>query len=338
LSFRIIGFTTILCLLLALCILSALVLGRALPNTLVTYSVRSRSASIELYLLDYTRGIQRRIADDSEGFAWSPDGRLLAYSAMRPAGDGVDIVLRDIDSGRQIPLSDDTFFDFLPTWSPDGRLLAYLSTRDNNRVQMLVVDVQTGQRKSFPAVGTDRLVWSPDGRFLLFNGVYHEFPSIFRIGAQSGAISLLTPSLPLSQNPGWSPDSQQIAFIASQNRGYGLYIMAANGLYARQITPQDIAASWPMWSPDGTRILFVSIGGAKPGLYTITPDGKDLLRIIENPFIASQPVWSPDSRRILYAVRVGQDTNQLFMVDADGTHNQQLTTGNGFRLAFGWRP
>jgi TolB protein len=335
---RFIGSSIIVLLLSALCILGALALGRTLPDRAVAYAARSGSDSVGLYLLDTTRGIQRRIVDNSEGFAWSPDGRLLAYLGMRPAGDGVDIFVLDIEGGQRSRVSDDTFFDFLPTWSPDGTQLAYLSTRDSNQVHMIVADMRTGQYKSLAALSTDRLVWSPDGGTLLFNGVYHEFPSIFRLSVQTGDISLLTPSFPLSQNATWSPDGQQIAFIASQNRGYGLYVMAASGLYAQQISPPDIAASWPAWSPDGTRILFVSIGGSTPGLYTIATDGKDLRRVVDNPFIASQPVWSPDSQHILYAARVGQDTNRLFMVDADGTHNRPLTREDGFVLAFAWRP
>jgi TolB protein len=336
-TFRIAGCITIPCLLSALCILGASTLGRALPNTVIAYNVAGQLLeNNRIEVLDYERGIAVSIISYGQDFAWSPDGAALAFAGRLQPDDDVDIFLLDIDIGQRTQLTDNDYYDYLPTWSPDGTQLVYLS-HGGSLAQMIFLNMRTGERKPFAAVGTDRLVWSPDGAFLVFNSAYHDFPSIFRMGTQTGDVSLLTPGFSLSGDPSWSPDSQQIVFSASQNNLSGAFIMDVNGLNVRRITPAEMAASSPQWSPDGTRILFVG-GSITTGLYSLILSTGHLSAVIETPNITSAPVWSPDSRRILYTRRDAKRTSQIFIVDADGSNNRQLTFGGAPRLNPAWRP
>jgi TolB protein len=318
--------------------LGAQALGRALPNTVITYNMAGRRLeNNRIEVLDYARGITVSLVRYGQDFAWSPDGRVMAFAGRLQPEDDVEIFLLNINSGERTPLTNNDYYDYLPTWSPDGTQLVYLSRGGSSFSQMTFVNLRTGDRRSFAAVGTDRLVWSPDGWYLVFNSAYHSFPSVFRMGTQTGDVSLLTPGLQNSSDPSWSPDSGQIAFTASENNIMGTYIMDANGLNAHRVTPAEMAASSPQWSPDGTRILFVG-GSTTTGLYILVLNTGQLSAVIETPDITSAPVWSPDSRHILYMRRDAARTSQIFMVDADGSNNRQITFGGTPKLNPAWKP
>ena len=60
--------------------------------------------------------------------AWSPDGRLIAYTLRTRAGTS-SIHVTDPVSGTWRGLSDGKGKDWMPAWSPDGRDIAFASER-----------------------------------------------------------------------------------------------------------------------------------------------------------------------------------------------------------------
>ena len=77
-------------------------------------------------------------------------------------------------------------------------------------------------------------------------------------------------------------------------------------------------------SPDGKYIAFVSDKGGSPQVYTVRRDGSDVRRITFKGSYNTSPSWSPKGDRIVFAGRQG--TNQIFIVNPDGTGLTQLTT------------
>lgn len=57
--------------------------------------------------------------------AYSPDGRRIAFSAIR--GNQSDIFIYDLDADALTNITSDTFFDGSPVFSPDGKWLIYSS-------------------------------------------------------------------------------------------------------------------------------------------------------------------------------------------------------------------
>jgi TolB protein len=77
-------------------------------------------------------------------------------------------------------------------------------------------------------------------------------------------------------------------------------------------------------SPDGKYIAFVSDKGGSPQIYTVRREGSDVRRITFKGSYNTSPSWSPKGDRIVFAGRQG--TNQIFIVNPDGTGLTQLTT------------
>lgn len=66
-------------------------------------------------------------------YAWSPDGRWLAYAKVAPT-DYSSLFVFDATTGKTTRVTTDTTNDYSPAWDPDGRYLYFLSDRFTNPV------------------------------------------------------------------------------------------------------------------------------------------------------------------------------------------------------------
>jgi Tol biopolymer transport system component len=136
-------------------------------------------------------------------FAWSPDGRRIAFSGSRDAGllglGSADIYVLDVAAKRTRRVVRTPGPDTNPVWSPDGRLLAYQSFAGKEEYSwrnhfVAVVPADGGE----PRLLTDRfderafpVAWGPAGVyfFALQKTDMHLFRVVF--GATILVISIL---------------------------------------------------------------------------------------------------------------------------------------------------
>lgn len=105
-----------------------------------------------------------------------------------------------------------------------------------------------------------------------------------------------------------------------------IYAIADDGSNRRRLTTAHGTDWMPVLSPDGRTIAFGSDRAGMQDIYVMSADGTGKeQRLTGNEFNSYHPSWSPDGRRIVFGA---YDTQELYIVDADG-HNQTLFTAGG---------
>src|SRR6266545_184447 len=139
-------------------------------------------------------------------------------------------------------------------------------------------------------------------------------------------------------DPSWSMDGTQLVYRTSrgdyapdrQGTGTeGIFIAQADGSGERQLYPpnaQTIGGLFPDWSPDGKWIAFSGLrADGSETIYRINPDGSGLTDLGAPNGSGECAEWSPDATKILVCSQPGNGAWQVWVMDADGSHQKQLT-------------
>src|SRR5467141_1586467 len=135
---------------------------------------------------------------------WSPDGRMIAFSAQ--VGGLTDLFVYDLDSAQLRRLTDDPYADLEPAWSPDGSLIAFVTDRFTTSLdrlsygnyQLAVIDPRvegSGQIRQLPHLPSGKHInpqWSPDGKSLYFLGDPGGITNVYRMSLDGGDIAQVT--------------------------------------------------------------------------------------------------------------------------------------------------
>ncbi|MFN2399671.1 MAG: hypothetical protein ABR543_13695 [Gemmatimonadaceae bacterium] len=178
--------------------------------------------------------------------SFSPDGRLLAFTAQRKGRD----VLYLLDVRRQrtirridLPLSGVTG----PTWSPDAKQIAFTGYK-GGIADLYVIDAdgKNMRRLTEDRFGDLQPQWSPDGKMLAFasdRGGDTDL-DILRLGKwrisvyhmADGRIETLPDQDGMNLNPMWAPDSRSIAFVSNRNGIQNLFLFDLRDRLHYQLT------------------------------------------------------------------------------------------------------
>lgn len=236
-------------------------------------------------------------------FAWSPDGRKIAFVAgyenaaievMNADGSGVHVACSAARCGQGLSA---------PRWSPDGRRLVFSNGGKLDFIGALVALPSSIWSAAVDGSGVRQLTqhscfgrprksclfdsapaWSPDGSLVAFSryAAYGRRSGIETMHSDGSHLRTLYrchgERCSQVMTPVWAPSGKAIAYVPEVERDSSIRITTLAGgtstiptcAGSRCVTPSD-----PAWSPDGKRLAFL----AGTAGWSIDRDGRNMHRI-----------------------------------------------------------
>jgi TolB protein len=220
-------------------------------------------------------------------------------------------------------------------FSADGQWITFQSTRDGRTCDQQFVMRTDGTRLQRVSNGDGKTTcgwFLPGGNRLFF--------------ASSHAHDRVCPAKPdPSKGYVWPLDK------------FDLYTVGRDGRNMQRLTNYNVYTAEAVLSPDGRRIVFTSLKDGDLDIYTMNVDGSDVKRLTSTPGYDGGPWWSPDGAKIVYRAHHPQDSTELrqyrelltqgfirpskvelYVMNADGSDNRQITTLGGANFGPSWTP
>jgi Tol biopolymer transport system component len=140
------------------------------------------------------------------------------------------------------------------------------------------------------------------------------------------------------ERPDWFADGAHLLFCLRGPARLRLLVVAADGSSLTRIGPKRSCDA--ALSPDGSKIAFVRFNKVlrHPNVWVMNIDGSGLTPLTSDDHSIA-PAWSPDGTRIAFIRHEGWGDNEVSVMDADGSHETQLTASR--RVEYGptaWSP
>jgi hypothetical protein len=170
--------------------------------------------------------------------AWSPDGKMVAFSGLD--GPSRDLYVYHIDSDSITKVTDDRYDDVEPSWLPNSTELVFSSDRPHPQN---VVD-----SAAQPYLLSPEALMPGDFKYGMYN--------IFRISLETKDPSPVDVGPGQNHQPLVSPDGSKIAFISNRNGIDNIYIAALDSTRYYAVTDILTGVRHYGWSPTGDKIVF----------------------------------------------------------------------------------
>jgi tricorn protease len=177
---------------------------------------------------------------------------------------------------------------------------------------------------------------SPDGKLVAFS----YLGDIWVVETIGGTARAVTSHPAHDLAPVFSPDGRMIAFSSNRHGSYDIYVVPVQGGRPRRLTFDSATDQVCSWTPDGKQILFASTRStsfpAGYELFTVPVQGGRVHRITAAE--GKEGVFSPAGDRLAYVRGPGtwyrkgyrgSSNDDIWICNADGGNNRQLTAFNG---------
>ena len=235
----------------------------------------NRSGTWQLWRMDADGSGLGRVTNDTFNHrqpAWSPDGKLVAYSSDQGLSDGRRAIWLMAAPGsdqsvRPRKLSSGTGQDVHPKWLPDGSGLVF------NRI------AADGKQADVHVVMLDGREWK------------------IELGAGLNTYASVDPDARVLIYRGTAPDAGPDGPVDNSD----IFAAAPDGSGKRRLTDDPAFDGWPAISPDGATIAFASRRcGDKFRVFLMPIAGGEPREVVTPPgFHYTQPAWAPDGKSLI---------------------------------------
>ena len=221
-------------------------------------------------------------------------------------------------------------------WALDGSQLIYQARKPGAECdQIYVLDPESGDTRMV-STGEGRTTCSyfyPSGNEILYSSTHHH-------------------NAACPPNPDFS-----MGYVWPVYETYDVFASNLDGSGLRQLTTEEGYDAEATFSPAGDRIVFTSARDGDLELYSMAPDGSDVIRLTDRPGYDGGAFYSPDGSKIIWRAHYPGEGPELedyrrllsqgllrpgeleiYIMDADGSNQRQLTQLGGANFAPYWHP
>jgi dipeptidyl aminopeptidase/acylaminoacyl peptidase len=185
--------------------------------------------------------------------------------------------------------------------------------------------------------------FSPDGRWISFVSNHSGANKMWMVAASGGEPKVVLPGPQGENSPVWSPDGKRIAFLSARDGQIDIWAAAPDGGDLKRVTNEKSAKHAIRWSPDGTKIAYIGNREKKQDIYIVAAAGGEATQLTKdtNEWDESRwaPAWSPDGKQIAFVSnRSDYYADDLWLINADGTHLRKITTDTRVMTDPEWSP
>ncbi len=304
-------------------------------------SARQPDQKPQLYVMPANGGEPVCLTDLANGvddLVWSPDSTRLAFTARV--------------GGWQEPDDEDERHKSKP-----ARVITTMKYKFNGegfvydrRRHLFVVSADGGEPRQLTDGDWDDSdpAWSPDGQSLAFTSARHadwdydNAIDLWLVSADGGEPKQLTHTDGPLSTPSFSPDGTQLAYLGNRflneaGRHIRVFTLSTAGGQPQCLTADldrtctaFFEPQRPIWSPDGSGLFVVVEDQGSIHVYRIATSGQAPPTLIvggERHVTGSS--LSPDGARLAYTVTDVVSPAEVWICNADGTGERQLTDLNG---------
>jgi dipeptidyl aminopeptidase/acylaminoacyl peptidase len=284
-------------------------------------------AQIWLLHADGGEGWQLTTARDGiVSFAWSPDGKRIAYVTTDTVSREAEARLRRRDDAK--------------VYEGDLRLN-----------HLWVVDVETkvaSKLTSGPFTVRGVPSWSPDGSTLAFDAspttlIRDERRDAYLVNVASRKLDRITTTGDVESTPQFSPDGRSLAFTINphewkahqdsimprtiRNAHLVTWDVASRTITDRASPSFDVSPGQPRWSPDGKRLSFSASDRVWQSVYEYALDSRTYTKRTKD-VVVSGVSTSREGARTAFVLDTPEWPPEVYVQDASSSPPRRITTTN----------
>ena len=310
---------------------------------------RNSEKGLDIYTVSPLGGTPRKLYARSPGklyaysptreqlLAWSPDGKLLAFSEANAEGRPAITLLSLTDHGtRHLTSPPVEHFDSQPAFSPDGKRMAFVRTSSPWAVDdLFLVPIEGGVPRRLTFDNREIYgppAWTEGGKDLIFSSARAGLQSLWRLPISGGDPRPVAEASTNAYYPAISTKSHRLAYTRRIDNNNIWQLTLKDRTHGQGKASMMIAAqgngNHPQFSPDGARIAFESDRSGYPEIWVCNRDGSDPAQITSMRGLAGTPRWSPDGRSLAFDFRP-KEHSEIYVVEVPGGAPRQIATVRG---------
>lgn len=284
-------------------------------------------------------GPPKKVSDNAwSDFSVSPDGKQLAFIRRDTSRDLSLLIVANLDGTGERELASRPggggFRGGAPAWSPNGeRIVIAISSLNEPRPVLASIETATGNLTELPTHDwrdITRCLWLPNREQLIITARSRDEATsqLWVFNYPDGKVKRLTNDL---ESYFWtSVTSDGKMLVTRQQRIFAHLWLFEDGdpKKARQLTfgERNADGQAGMTVTPDEKIIFTAFDGKTVDLFSMTLDGERTQLTARPGGDSTWPAISPDGRRIAFTASRTK-ARQIWIMDADGTNQRQLSFG-----------